>query len=418
MPQKKPASKVDQLLDELIRDYQGPEALLGENGLLKTLTKGLVERALQAELSHHLQQPSPPLEPAQTDAAEDFPHRRNSRNGFSKKTVQADFGQVELHIPRDRLSEFEPVLVKKGQRRLAGLDEKVIALYARGLSTRDIQAQLQELYGVELSAALISQVTDAVQDEVRQWQSRPLDKVYPIVWLDALVVKVRQEGRILNKAVHLALGVNTEGHKEVLGMWIAPHEGAKFWLSVLTELKNRGVQDIFIACVDGLTGFPEAIEAVYPQAQVQLCIVHLVRQSLRYVSWKDQKAVAADLKLIYRASTLTEAEDALTEFGEKWDEKYPHISQSWLRNWERITPFFHYPEEIRRVIYTTNAIESLNRSLRKVLKTKGSFPNDESVMKLLYLALRNIAQKWTMPIHHWREAMNRFEIEFPGRLSK
>lgn len=407
-------TRADELLDELLEDYQGPEAILGKDGLLKQLSKRLVERALQAELGHHLnheQQSNNVQVESQVE-----PTVRNSRNGYSAKTVQGDLGQIPLQIPRDRHSTFEPVLVPKGQRRLAGLEEKVIGLYARGSSTRDIQAHLQELYGVEISATLISQVTDVVIEEVRQWQSRPLEPVYPILWLDALVVKVRDNNRVCNKAVYLALGVNLEGHKELLGIWLSQTEGAKFWLGILTELKNRGLQDVFIACVDGLSGFPDAIEAVYPQAQVQLCIVHLVRNSLKYVPWKQQRQVAAELKLIYQASTVEQAEDALTTFAQKWDSRYPTISQLWLRHWEQIIPFFNYPADIRRAIYTTNAIESLNRSLRKVLKTKGSFPDDESVLKLLYLALRNIARKWTMPIRDWKAALSRFAIEFPDRF--
>jgi len=407
-------TRADELLDELLEDYQGPQAILGENGLLKHLSKRLVERALQAELSHHLHQEQLNEAP-EAELQEPYP-KRNSRNGYSTKTVQGDLGQVEMQIPRDRQSTFEPVLLPKGQRRLAGLDQKVIALYARGLSTRDIQAQLQDLYGVEISATLISQLTDVVVEEVRQWQARPLESVYPIVWLDALMVKVREGNRVCNKAVYLALGVNLEGNKELLGIWLSPTEGAKFWLGLLTELKNRGVQDICIACVDGLTGFPEAIETVYPEAQVQLCIVHLVRNSLKYVPWKDQREVAADLKLIYQAVTVEQAEDALSAFAHKWDGRYATISGLWLRHWERIIPFFAYSEDIRRVIYTTNAIESLNRSLRKVLKTKGSFPTDESVLKLLYLALRNISQRWTRPIFNWKAALSRFAIEFPGAI--
>lgn len=407
-------TRADELLDELLEDYQDPEAILGKDGLLKQLSKRLVERALQAELGHHLKHEQPSDNVQVESQVEQTV--RNSRNGYSAKTVQGDLGQIPLQIPRDRHSTFEPVLVPKGQRRLAGLEEKVIGLYARGSSTRDIQAQLQELYGVEISATLISQVTDVVIEEVRQWQSRPLEPVYPIVWLDALVVKVRDNNRVCNKAVYLALGINLEGNKELLGMWLSQSEGAKFWLGILTELKNRGLQDIFIACVDGLTGFPDAIESVYPQTQVQLCIVHLVRNSLKYVPWKQQREVAADLKAIYQAATLEQAEDALTAFAQKWDGRYPTISQLWLRHWERIIPFFAYSADIRRVIYTTNAIESLNRSLRKVLKTKGSFPNDDSVLKLLYLALRNIAQKWTMPIRDWKAALSRFAIEFPDRF--
>ncbi len=405
-------TRADELLDELLEDYQGPEAILGQEGLLKQLTKRLVERALSAELSHHLEHEQLQVKP-DLAVTEPEPLERNTRNGYSAKTVQGELGRIPLQVPRDRQSTFEPVLVPKGQRRLAGLEQKIIALYARGSSTRDIQAQLQELYGVEISATLISQVTDVVIEEVRQWQSRPLESVYPIVWLDALVVKVREGNRICNKAVYLALGVNLEGNKELLGMWLSQTEGAKFWLGILTELKNRGLQDMFIACVDGLTSFPEAIEAVYPQAQVQLCIVHLVRNSLKYVPWKQQREVASDLKQIYQASTVEQAEDALATFAQQWDERYPTISQLWLRHWERITPFFAYPPDIRRVIYTTNAIESLNRSLRKVLKNKGSFPDDDAVLKLLYLALRNIAKKWTMPIPNWKAALSRFAIEFP-----
>lgn len=408
-------TRADELLDELLEDYQEPEAILGKEGLLKQLTKRLVERALQAELSHHLEHEQLQVNP-DLAVTEPEPLERNSRNGYSAKTVQGELGRIPLQVPRDRQSTFEPVLVPKGQRRLAGLEQKIIALYARGSSTRDIQAQLQELYGVKISATLISQVTDVVIEEVRQWQSRPLEPVYPILWLDALVVKVRDHNRVCNKAVYLALGVNLEGNKELLGMWLSQTEGAKFWLGILTELRNRGLQDIFIACVDGLTGFPEAIEAVYPQTQVQLCIVHLVRNSLKYVPWKQQRQVAAELKLIYQAATVEQAEDALTTFAHKWDSRYPTISQLWLRHWEQIIPFFAYPADIRRVVYTTNAIESLNRSLRKVLKTKGSFPDDESVLKLLYLTLRNIAKKWTMPIRDWKAALNRFAIEFPDRF--
>lgn len=402
----------DELLDELLEDYQRPEAILGKNGLLKQLSQHLVERTLEAELSHHLHQEQPEIEKLPTQSLA----LRNSRNGYSAKTVQGDFGQIPLQIPRDRQSTFEPVLVPKGQRRLAGLEEKIIALYARGASTRDIQAHLQELYGVEISATLISQVTDVVIEEVRQWQSRALEPLYPIVWLDALVVKVKEGNRISNKAVYLALGVNLEGTKELLGLWLSQTEGAKFWLGILTELKNRGLQDIFIACVDGLSGFPDAIETVYPQTQVQLCIVHLVRNSLKYVPWKQQWQVATDLKLIYQASTVEQAEDALSAFAQKWDSCYPTISQLWLRHWERIIPFFAYPPDIRKVVYTTNAVESLNRSVRKVLKNKGSFPDDESVLKLLYLALKNIAKKWTMPIPNWKAALSRFAIEFPDRM--
>jgi putative transposase len=410
MPRRRrPQDKVDHLLDELLADYSTPEQILGEQGLLKQLTKRLVERALQAELSHHLETEVQAPPPEETSSSK----RRNSRNGYSSKTVKADCGELALSIPRDRSSTFEPILVPKGERRLSGLDDKIMAMYARGLSTRDLQAQLEELYGVEVSPTLISQVTDAVSDEVRQWQSRPLAKLYPIVYLDAIHVHVREDGRVSNHAVYVVLGVTLDGIKEVLGLWMSANEGAKFWLKVLTDLKNRGVEDIFIACVDGLKGFPDAIAAVFPQTRVQLCVVHLIRNSLRYVPWGSQAEVIADLKPIYQAATVEEAETALENFADKWDRLYPTISQIWLRHWDNIIPFFDYPPDIRKVIYTTNAIESLNRSLRKVLKTKGCFPNEESVYKLLYLALNNIAKKWTMPIRDWKAALMRFAIEFP-----
>lgn len=313
-------------------------------------------------------------------------------------------------------AEFEPQLIKKGQTRFDGFDERVLCLYARGLSVREIQAHLHEVYGTEVSPDLISTVTDAVLDEVRAWQGRPLDEVYPILYLDALQVKVKDQGRISNKAIYLAIGVNMRGLKEVLGMWASENEGAKFWLSVVTELKNRGVRDIFIACVDGLKGFPEAIETVFPKTQVQLCPVHLVRYSLAFVSFKDRKAVAADLKAIYRAATEAEAAAQLEAFAAKWDARYPLIAKSWRANWARLTPMFSYPEDIRRAIYTTNVIESLNMTLRKVTKTRASFPNDEAAFKLLYLALQNIQKKWTMPIANWSRALNAFAILFEERV--
>ncbi len=334
----------------------------------------------------------------------------------SPKTIKGEFGKMPIEIPRDRNSTFEPMIIPKGQTRFAGFDDKIISLYARGLTTREIQGHLEEIYGVDVSPSLISSVTDAIADEVKIWQNRPLDAVYPIVYLDAIRIKVRDNGHVLNKAVYLALGVTMDGTKEVLGMWVAENEGAKFWLQVVTEIQNRGVQDIFIACVDGLKGFPEAIETVFPRAQVQLCIVHMVRNSMKFVSWKQRKEVATDLKAIYHAATAEQAEIHLTEFEEKWDKSHPAISQCWRRNWEQIIPFFAYPPEIRKVIYTTNAIESLNMSLRKVTKTRGSFPNDAAMFKLLYLALNNIAKKWTMPIRDWRAALNRFTILFEDRI--
>jgi transposase-like protein len=319
-------------------------------------------------------------------------------------------------VPRDRDGTFDPKFVQKGQTRFEGFDSKILSMYARGLTTRDIQAQLQELYGVEVSPTLISNVTDAVLDEVKLWQSRPLDHVYPIIYLDALVVKIRADKQVMNKAIHLALGINLEGEKELLGMWCNTTEGAKFWLSVLTELKNRGVQDVLICCCDGLTGFPAAIEAVYPNAKVQLCIVHMIRQSLKFVGWKERKAVIADLKKIYGSATLDEAEAALTAFADKWDSQFPTISKMWLRHWENIIPFFDYPPEIRKIIYTTNAIESMNMTLRKVMKNKRIFPSDDAAFKQIYLALQNISKKWTMPIRDWKPALARFMIEFEGRV--
>ena len=381
-----------ELIDELLKDYKNPEDLMGEGGIFKQLTKALIERCLTAELDTHLEEEKKEAEPN---------NPKNRRNGHSKKTIKGEFGKAEIAVPRDRNGEFEPIIVQKGQTRFNGFDDKILSLYARGMTTRDIQEQLQDLYGVEVSHALISNVTEAVEGERKAWQNRSLDAVYPIVFLDALMVKVRHEGRVINKAVHLALGVNLEGKKELLGIWMTTNESSKFWLSVVTELHNRGVKDIFIACVDGLTGFPEAIEAVFPQTRVQLCIVHLLRNSLSYVSYKDRKAVAADLKLVYAAATESEAEQALVDFAERWDKQYPTISKSWLNHWQRVIPFFAFPADIRKAIYTTNAIESMNMTLRKVLRNHRSFPTDESVMKVIFLAIQNISKKWTMPVRDW-----------------
>jgi putative transposase len=399
--------KTDELLDELLKGCDSPEEILGEQGLLKQLTKRLVERALEAEMAEHLGY----LPPARAGWGSG-----NSRNGKSKKQVQGEAGAFEIEVPRDRNARFEPRLVKKGQRRLEGFDDKVLSLYARGLSTREIQGQLEALYGVEVSPTLISNVTEVVLEDVRAWQSRPLSAVYPMLYFDALFVKSRQEGSVKTKAVYVALGVNLEGEKELLGLWMSESEGAKFWLSVFNDLKNRGVEDCFIACVDGLKGLPEAIEAVFPQAQVQLCIVHKVRGSLKSVPWKQRRAVAADLRAIYGAATLLEAEQALERFSERWDEKYPAISPSWRADWPRLSVFFDYPPEIRRVIYTTNAIESLNYSLRKGLKYRGTFPTDEAIFKVLYLALNTITKKWTQPIRDWKVALNQFVILFGERM--
>ena len=395
------------LIDSLLSGYQKPEDLIGENGLLKQLTKALVERALEAEMTEHLghAKHNPVMNPS-----------GNTRNGKSQKTLKGDFGELPIEIPRDRHGSFEPQIVAKHQSRWTGFDDKIISLYARGLTVREIQSHLEELYGTEVSPSLISSVTDAVADEVKAWQSRPLEPIYPIVYLDCIHVKVRDTGAVRVKAVYLAIGINMSGEKEVLGLWIAQTEGAKFWLQVVTELKNRGVQDIFIACVDGLKGFPEAIETVYPQTAVQLCIVHLVRNSLNYVGWKMRKQIAADLKQIYQSATVDEAEQRLAEFETQWNDAYPPIAQIWRRNWSRIIPFFDYPPEIRRIIYTTNAIESVNMSLRKITKNRGSFPSDEALSKLFYLALMNISKKWTMPLHDWKAALNRFSIQFDDRM--
>ncbi|MDO9054196.1 MAG: IS256 family transposase [Gallionella sp.] len=395
------------LIDSLLAGYKKPEDLIGEHGLLKQLTKALVERALQAEMAEHLGHGK---NESVTNAA------KNTRNGTSSKTLKGEFGELPVEIPRDRHGSFEPQLIPKHQTRWNGFDDKILSLYARGMTVREIQSHLEEMYGTEVSPSLISSVTDAVIEEVKAWQSRPLDTLYPIVYMDCIHLKVRDSGAVRTKAVYLALGINLAGEKELLGIWIAQTEGAKFWLQVVTELKNRGVQDIFIACVDGLKGFPEAIETVYPKTAVQLCIVHMVRYSLNYVSWKLRAEIAAGLKAIYTASTPEEAEQRLDEFEEEWGADYPSIVKSWRSNWQRIIPFFDYPPEIRKVIYTTNAIESVNMSLRKITKNRGSFPSDEALLKLFYLALNNISKKWTMPIRDWKAALNRFNIQFEDRM--
>lgn len=396
-----------ELLDELLKDYKSPEDMFGNEGLLQQLSKALLERALQGEMTHHL---------GYEKHAPEGKNTGNSRNGKSAKTIRSKRGQLQIDVPRDRNSEFEPQLIRKGQTRFDGFDDKIISMYSRGMTCREIQAHLQEIYGVEVSPDLISTVTDAVIDEVRTWQARPLDEVYPILYLDALQVKVKDQGRISNKAIYLAIGVTLAGLKEVLGLWASENEGAKFWLSIITELKTRGIKDIFLACVDGLKGFPEAIETIYPKTQVQLCMVHLMRHSLCYVSYKDRKDVASDLKLVYRAVSSEEAEHHLSEFAQKWSARYPMIAKSWRANWARVIPMFGLPDEIRRAVYTTNAIESLNMSLRKIIKNRASFPNDDAVFKLLYLALKNIAKKWTMPIKNWSAAMNQFAIIYEGRV--
>ncbi|NJL70603.1 MAG: IS256 family transposase [Candidatus Competibacteraceae bacterium] len=399
------------MLDAFIKDHlaQGkhPKELLAKDGLLGQLTKALVERCLEAEMDDHL---------GYEKNERTGRGGENRRNGYTKKTVITDQGDVTLGVPRDRNGDFEPQIVQKRQTRLEGFDDKVLALYARGMTVRDIQSQLKDIYGTEVSPALISNVTDAVMDEARAWQTRPLENVYPIVFFDALVVKVRENQRVINKSVYLALAVNTSGQKELLGIWISQNEGAKFWLGILTELKTRGVQDIFIACVDGLTGMDEAIQTAFPKTWVQLCIVHMVRNSLKFVSYKHRKEMAGDLKAIYRAVTEDEAASALEALAEKWDGRYPTVSKSWRRHWAKIIPMFAFPDDIRKVIYTTNAVESVNMTLRKASRNHRIFPNDEAVIKVMYLAGQLIARKWTMPLRDWGAAMNQFAILFEGRV--
>lgn len=389
---------------EAAKGIKTPDDLNEFSQMLKKIT---VEAALNAEMDEHLG-----YERNQKSTSS------NSRNGKSSKRVKTEDGEFELNTPRDREGSFEPKLVKKHQSRFTSMDDKILWLYAQGMSTREIVNAFDEWYGAEISPTLVSRVTNAVIEQVVEWQSRPLDAIYPIVYLDCIVVKIRQDKRIINKSIFLALGINTEGHKELMGMWIAENEGAKFWLNVLTELQQRGVEDILIACVDGLKGFPDAINAVFPQTHIQLCIVHMVRNSLKYVSWKDYKAVTADLKRVYRSATEDEALLELERFAETWDGQYPQISKSWRTHWHNLNTLFNYPEDIRRAIYTTNAIESLNSVIRKAIKKRKVFPSDDSARKMVYLAIKDASKKWSMPIQNWRQAMSRFIIEFEERLEK
>ena len=398
----------DKLVDELLKNYEGPADLLGPEGLFNELKKRLIEKAMDAELTTHLG-----YDKHEKGAAKKV---KNSRNGRSKKTIKTDSGELDVEIPRDRTGDYEPLLIPKHERHFEGFDEAIISLYSRGLTVRDIQEHLKQLYNVEVSPMLICNVTASIMGEVKAWQNRPLDAVYPIVYFDALMVKIRHEGKVSNRAIYLALAITMEGKKEVLGMWSSQSEGAKFWLNVLTELKNRGVSDIFICCVDGLTGFVDAIETVFPLAKVQLCVVHMIRNSLKFVNTTKKKAVAAELKNIYKAPTTAQARQALDDFACKYDASFPAISKSWDRNWENIIPFFDYPPEIRKVIYTTNAIESLNSSIRKISRNRNLFPSEEALYKLLYLSLKNISAKWTMPIRNWHSALNQFMIEFADRI--
>ncbi|WP_080198900.1 IS256 family transposase [Salmonella enterica] len=376
------------------------------NQFSRMLTKLTVEAALNAELTDH---------PGHEKNA---PKKgSNTRNGYSSKTLLCDDGEIELNTPRDRENTFEPQLIKKHQTRITQMDSQILSLYAKGMTTREIVAIFKEMYDADVSPSLISKVTDAVKERVTEWQNRQLDALYPIVYMDCIVVKVRQNGSVINKAVFLALGINTEGQKELLGMWLAENEGEKFWLSVLTELKNRGLQDILIACVDGLKGFPDAINSVFPQTHIQLCIIHMVRNSLKYVAWKDYKAVTSGLKAVYQAPTEEAALMALDAFAGEWDDKYPQISKSWRAHWENLNTLFSYPPDIRKAIYTTNAIESLNSVIRAAIKKRKVFPTDDSVRKVIYLAIKDASKKWSMPIQNWRLAMSRFIIEFGDHLS-
>ena len=399
---------IDQLLDQI--DFHGmtAEELAGENGLLKKLTSRFYSKALDAEMDEHLGY-------KKNDNAGD--NSGNSRNGYTTKTVITDDNDtIEVQVPRDRKSTFEPVIIPKHEKRTPLFNDQIISMYSFGMSTRDIQRHLQQVYGVTVSPETISNITESVMADVREWQNRPLEKSYPILFLDALRVNSRQDGKNINKALYVALAINWEGRKEVLGLWLADTEGAKFWMSVLTDIKNRGVEDILIACMDGLTGFPDAVKAVFPDTHIQHCIVHMIRNSTKFVSYKDLKAVCRDLKEVYSAINAESGHEALEEFGKKWNDKYPMIQASWERNWNDLTEFFNYPKDIRRAIYTTNAIESLNFSLRKVTRNKSSFPDDDSIYKVMYLAIKNASTRWTMSIKDWGLAVNQFAILFDGRV--
>jgi putative transposase len=399
----------NEILDELLKD-KDPKTIFSSEGLLGELKKALAERVLNAEMDHHLADST-------QDEVSEGERPGNRRNGYSKKTVLTENEAIELSIPRDRRGNFEPQLIAKYQRRFPGFDDKIISMYARGLSTRDIQGHLRDLYGIEASPQLISTVTDAVLEEVGRWQSRPLDPLYALVFFDALRVKMRDEGTVRNKAVYLAIGVSPEGRKDVLGIWIEQTEGAKFWLRVMTEIKNRGVNDILIAVVDGLKGFPEAINSVFPETQIQTCIVHLIRNSLDFCSWKERKPIAQELKTIYRAKDVDAAATALQEFEDgPWGMKFAAITALWRRHWAQVIPFFAYPQEVRKMIYTTNAIESLNSTLRRAVRTRGHFPNDEAAMKLIWLQLREITKDWKMPPREWSSAKAQFAVVFGDRF--
>ena len=416
-------SRAEQLAGEIAGQARTAEDL---NGLMRLMMKSALERMLDTEMDVHFGRKALPVEPTRGrpntgrgPSPSGGPAKRspNRRKGRSRKTVQGDLGEVTIATPRDRNGTFEPQLIGKHQRRLPGFDEKILALYAKGMTTRDIQEIVRELYGVEVSATLISEITADLDAEVTAWRTRPLEAVWPIVYFDGIVVHVRgANGRVSQHTIYVAIGVNLEGHKELLGLWLGQSEGAKFWLACLTDLKSRGLRDIFVACIDGLTGFAEAIHAAYPQTNVQLCMVHLVRAALRYVSTQDSKAVVADLKKIYQAATVVEAEQALADFAQAWDAKYPTIAKVWRAKWTDIITLFDFPPAIRRAIYTTNAIESVNSVIRKFTRNRKIYPNEESALKIVYMAIHEAAKKWTMPIHHWKQALNHFAILYEGRL--
>jgi transposase-like protein len=396
-----------EVLDALMKDYKGPDDLTGPNGLLKELTKALVERAMEAEMTEQIGF-------EKSDQAEKT--TTNRRNGSTTKTLRSEQGPLQIEVPRDREGSFEPAIVPKHQREFKGFDDKILSMYSRGMTTREITEHLKEIYKVEVSPELISRVTDSVKELIEEWRKRTLEAFYPIVFLDALVINVKENSKVIKKAIYLALAVRLDGQKELLGLWIDQNEGSKFWYEVLSELKNRGVNDILIAGVDGLMGFPEAIKTVFPKTEVQLCIVHMVRNSLKYVPFKDRKVVATGLKAIYTAPSEQAASEELERFAEAWDSKYPTISRSWRSRWPEVIPFFKFPEVIRKVIYTTNAIESVNYTIRKVTKNRQSFPNTEAAEKLVFMALQNISKKWTMPLRDWGAALNQFAIIYGDRV--
>lgn len=401
---KSKQSQMKALLEEMVGSLSTKDQI---HALTQDLLKTVVETAMNGELDEHLGYEKNAIEGNNTG---------NSRNGYYSKTLKSSAGEVDIQVPRDRNGEYEPQFIEKGQSRLESFDDQILACYARGMSTRDIAQTFEEMFGAKISPSVISKVTESVWEQVQTWQNRPLDNCYPIVYLDCIQVKVRHDKQVINKAVYAALGVNLEGQKELLGLWISENEGAKFWLSVLTELKNRGLKDILIACVDGLSGFPEAIATAYPKTSIQLCIVHMIRNSLKYVSWKDRKALAASLKQVYTCVTVEEAETELEALKERWSEKYPSVYKSWKTHWVNLITFFDFPPEIRRVIYTTNAIESLNSVIRKAIKNRRLFPSDKSALKTIYLACELASKRWTMPIRNWCSAVQHFEIMFEGRI--